>query len=452
MTTAIPTRALTDPTRAFISVGCTIFLLLAAVAPAAGQSLRGSGASLDRQNRAARRHDFTYIDTANRIRYFADQGWLVRVRPTRDYALHAVSYPYARPELALFVRRLAGQYRSACGEQLVVTSLTRPTTRQPRNASDRSVHPTGMAVDLRYSPSRRCRGWLEQVLLSLERAGVIEATRERYPAHYHVAVFPREYSAYVDQLIERERADPPVRHVRRRASDRQQPPGQPHLRGAGPRDPEGPLKAMAPEGEPRIAIDTGGLGPRQRYQLLTSLVVPRPIGWISTWSNEKTANLAPFSYFAALSSSPMLVGISIGVRREGLKDTLRNVRRTGAFCVNVVGESLLDAMNATSASVPHGVDEFGLVGLEYRPAHKVQAPYAVASPAVLECVVSKEVELEGGANTLVIGRVLEVLLDPALAPEGEDLFVDPERLRPVGRLGGSAYALPGEVRVLPRPR
>lgn len=208
---------------------------------------------------------------------------------------------------------------------------------------------------------------------------------------------------------------------------------------------------MAPEGEPRVAFDIEGLGPRQRYQLLTSLVVPRPIGWISTWSDENAANLAPFSYFAALSSSPVLVGVSVGLRRDGLKDTLVNMRRTGAFCVNVVGQSLLDAMNATSASVPHGVDEFQLTGLECRPAERVDAPYVAASPAVLQCVVSREIELEGGANTLVIGRVVEVLLAPALAPEGEDLLVDPTRLRPVGRLGGSAYALPGEVKILPRP-
>lgn len=166
----------------------------------AGQSLRGSSTSLDRQNVQARRHDFTYIDTASRVRYFAEQGWLVRVRPDRNFTLHAVSFPYARPELALFVQRLAAQYRAACGEQLVVTSLTRPTTRQPRNASSRSVHPTGMAVDLRYSRNRNCRAWLERVLLSLERGGVLEATRERYPPHYHVAVFPRPYSSYVERL------------------------------------------------------------------------------------------------------------------------------------------------------------------------------------------------------------------------------------------------------------
>ncbi len=101
------------------------------------------------------------------------------------------------------MERLAAQYRAACGEQLVVTSLTRPMTRQPRNASERSVHPTGMAVDLRYSHSRACRSWLEGVLLDLEGAGVLEATREHYPAHYHVAVFPRHYSAYVANIQER---------------------------------------------------------------------------------------------------------------------------------------------------------------------------------------------------------------------------------------------------------
>jgi len=168
------------------------------------QSLRGGTASMDRQNRAASQHDYTFIDTPQRVSYFASKGWLVRIRPNRDFTLHAVSYPYARPEVQLFLTRLGAQYRSACGEQLVATSLTRPTNRQPRNASDRSVHPTGMAMDLRYSRNRNCRQWLEGVLLDLERVGVLEATRERYPAHYHVALFPRQYASYVDQLKTRQ--------------------------------------------------------------------------------------------------------------------------------------------------------------------------------------------------------------------------------------------------------
>ncbi len=178
---------------------------LAALAstPASSQSLRGSTASLDLQNRVARQHDFTFIDTGDRIRRFASEGWLVRVRPGRDFELHSVSFPYARPEVALFVERLSAQYRAGCGEQLVVTSLTRPMTGQPRNASSRSVHPTGMAVDLRYSRSRSCRVWLERVLTSLEGSGVLEATRERYPAHYHVALFPQPYAAYVQRLATR---------------------------------------------------------------------------------------------------------------------------------------------------------------------------------------------------------------------------------------------------------
>jgi LysM repeat protein len=159
---------------------------------------------LDRQVRVAKEHDFTYLTTGQRVKDFAERGLLVRVRPNADLELHGVSYPYARPEVALFVERLGAQYRVACGERLVVTSLTRPTSQQPRNASDRSVHPTGMALDIRYSRSAACRKWLEGVLLSLEKRGVLEATRERFPPHYHVAVFPRQYLAYVDGLTKGE--------------------------------------------------------------------------------------------------------------------------------------------------------------------------------------------------------------------------------------------------------
>jgi len=213
MTTA-PRRRARFVTRPAFSAG--LVLGLALVPPhARGQSLRGSTASLDRQNRVARQHDFTFISTGQQVRRFAEQGWLVRLRSGADYELHAVSYPYTRPEVALFVQRLSAQYRAACGERLVVTSLTRPANRQPNNASDRSVHPTGMAVDLRYSRSRRCRQWLEGVLVDLEAAGLLEATRERYPAHYHVAIFPRPYAAYVERLGEAQplrvaEADPDV--------------------------------------------------------------------------------------------------------------------------------------------------------------------------------------------------------------------------------------------------
>lgn len=174
-------------------------LLTGLSAPAAAQSLRGSRASLDLQNRVALQHDFTYIRTPQQVRWFVDRGYLVRIRNGPGYELKRMSFPYARPEVALFLSRLGPQYRAACRENLVVTSLTRPTTRQPRNASSRSVHPTGMAMDLRRTNSRACRSWMESVLLSLERAGVLEATYERNPPHFHVALFPSQYARYVER-------------------------------------------------------------------------------------------------------------------------------------------------------------------------------------------------------------------------------------------------------------
>ena len=162
------------------------------------QTLLGSHESLLRQNEEAREHDFTYLRTTADVRDYAQQGLLVRLPGNSDYELaDNVSFPYARPEVKTFVERLSDQYRGACGERLVVTSLTRPITRQPANASAISVHPTGMAIDLRRSDSSGCRLWLETVLLDLENKGVIEATREQYPPHYHVAVFPNPYLQYV---------------------------------------------------------------------------------------------------------------------------------------------------------------------------------------------------------------------------------------------------------------
>lgn len=184
------------------SLALLLFLSLSGSATVlAGQSLRGSNSSLDIQNRMARQHDFTYISDSRQVERFVDGGYLVRVQGDANFRLdNEVSFPYARREVQTFLRRLGRQYRSACGEQLVVTSLTRPQTRQPRNASDRSVHPTGMAVDLRRSNHSPCRAWLESVLLSLERQGVLEATRERFPPHYHVAIFPEPYDDYVARL------------------------------------------------------------------------------------------------------------------------------------------------------------------------------------------------------------------------------------------------------------
>ena len=141
-------------------------------------------------------HGFTYLSTPGQVLNFVDGGYLVRVVPNQDLELHQVSFPYVRPEIRVFVERLASQYRSACGEKLVVTSLTRPLSAQPRNASDRSVHPTGMAVDLRRSNRTACRTWLESTLVSLEGTGVLEATREPPPA----SLSPRGIPSVVREL------------------------------------------------------------------------------------------------------------------------------------------------------------------------------------------------------------------------------------------------------------
>ncbi|HSQ31871.1 MAG TPA: DUF5715 family protein [Gemmatimonadaceae bacterium] len=171
--------------------------VLGLATPCIGQSLSGSRASVNRMYRQARAERLTFYETTRGVRSAVARGQLVELVPNGDFELHKVAYPYVRPMTRTFVRRLAAQYRDACGEPLEVTSAVRPATRQPENSVARSVHPTGMAVDLHKPDDSGCLDWLRSTLRELERAGVLEATEEFSPPHFHVAVYPSPYRRYV---------------------------------------------------------------------------------------------------------------------------------------------------------------------------------------------------------------------------------------------------------------
>jgi hypothetical protein len=179
-----------------ILVAAAAGLALSPLRPAGAQSLRGSRASINRMYRQARAERLSFFETSARVRTAVASGLLVPLRPDSSIVLHEVGYPFTRPATHTFVQRLGPQYLAACGEPLVVTSAVRPATRQPANSTPRSVHPTGMAVDLRKPQVPGCLRWLRTTLLHLERAGLLEATEESAPAHFHVAVFLTPYARY----------------------------------------------------------------------------------------------------------------------------------------------------------------------------------------------------------------------------------------------------------------
>lgn len=176
----------------------TVVVALAIPAALQAQSLQGSRSSVDRMYRTAQQQDLYFYQTSSGVRRAADRGTFVRLTGNADYTLAAVSNPYVLPATRTFVQRLAAQYRSACGQRLVVTSAARPKSQRLVNSVDRSVHPTGMAIDLRRPNRGRCLTWLRTTLLSLEGRGVLEATEERNPAHFHVAIFPNQYRSYLN--------------------------------------------------------------------------------------------------------------------------------------------------------------------------------------------------------------------------------------------------------------
>ena len=168
-------------------LACTLSPVLAG--ELAGQSLRGSQASVDHLYLVARASGLQFHATVSSARRAVAAGEFVELSGNDDYvAKRRMPLPYATAETRAYIEHLAAEYHSACGERLVVTSALRPMSRRPRNGSVKSVHPTGIAVDVRKPTRRLCRDWLRQLLLQHEREGTIEATEEYRPPHFHIVV------------------------------------------------------------------------------------------------------------------------------------------------------------------------------------------------------------------------------------------------------------------------
>jgi len=192
------------------------------------------------------------------------------------------------------------------------------------------------------------------------------------------------------------------------------------------------------------------IGPREAYRLLLSVVVPRPIGWVSTVAADGSRNLAPFSFFNAVGGPPPTVMVSVAERRGEQKDTLRNARETGEMVLQIVERGLAERMNRTSGEWPHGVDEFAEAELEAAPSVDVRPPRVAAAAIAMEARVTQLVPVEGTSYTMILGQVVRYhLRDDLLRENG---LVDAAKLAPVARLGGDEYATLGELFEMVRPR
>jgi flavin reductase (DIM6/NTAB) family NADH-FMN oxidoreductase RutF len=190
-----------------------------------------------------------------------------------------------------------------------------------------------------------------------------------------------------------------------------------------------------------MLLDAATLSSRDAYRLLIGSVVPRPIAWVSTVSAAGVGNLAPYSFFTAITSSPPTLCFSPIHRAGEPKDTLRNVRETGEFVVNVVSEDVAEAMNATSEEVPFDVDEMPLASLTPAPSRFVRPPGVAEAPIRMECRLDQLVPVGRGpgAATLVIGEILAWHVRDDLF-DAERMRIRVDRLRAIGRLAGDWYA------------
>ena len=190
-------------------------------------------------------------------------------------------------------------------------------------------------------------------------------------------------------------------------------------------------------------IDGPALDPATAYRLLSGVVVPRPIAWVTSCNADGLVNAAPFSAYAYVATSPPMLAISIELNAltGALKDTAANMLVTGEFVVNVASESNLDALHCTAAGYASDVSEVEMLSLNLLASRHVKAPRIADTAIQMECRLDRSVSLGNGVNTLYIGEVLAFHLSPRIY---DGKRIDAAALNPLSRLGGPFYGTTGQ--------
>ncbi len=192
------------------------------------------------------------------------------------------------------------------------------------------------------------------------------------------------------------------------------------------------------------------------YFALISVIVQRPIAWVSTQSTDGQLNVAPFSFFSGVTSDPPTLSIAVGTRDGAAKDTARNILATGQFVVNICNDALAQKMVQTSGEYGPDVDEFALAGLTPAASEVVTPPRVAGAPVSLECELLRCVDIESEdvpgevSSHLIVGKILMIHADDAVI--GDKDRVDPAKLDAVGRLGGAGYCRVRDILEMQRPK
>lgn len=191
-----------------------------------------------------------------------------------------------------------------------------------------------------------------------------------------------------------------------------------------------------------MQIDPGDLGAERIYRLMTGIVVPRPIAWVTSLSRKGVLNLAPFSAFTFVSQKPPMLAISVGRKRGTYKDTAQNILNNEEYVVHIADSSLMNAVHESSTEHPPDVSEVDELGLATLPGERIKVPRLAAAPIAMECRFRQCLEFGETRSRLIVGEVLVFHIRDGLLNNGK---IETEALDPIARIAGPRYAKLGEI-------